>query len=383
LIYICADRELEVISFNGGKPIKPPKPPFEIYSIQFNYDQSASIRLKDHLADAPVPLPEFVKSVRNGPAAYVVGTLPHIKVVLKKLPGFVSGAYAIGATGSLGGVRRKTVTPVFNPSGLSNPIDIELMWPLPGAVGKPEVGLNWYARKSPGPSIPISVGSASHRLYLVIAKSTEPWVTEIPWVAALEIACGWAAGAATVDTAATRITERYYNCGVLQYDVIGGGGTKYGSATYMLSEMVERLNGGPGLGAKVNCTDSANTVSTLANLLGCDLWQSRMEWGFDLNPILAIGFPPPNPWPNWPSFSYHEIAWKGACTENDTLFDGCLMVDGDNDPTTTPHEWLLPTNMLFGDCTTMSYRLRLCPPGQQGCDQCQPQPSTKQRRPIH
>ncbi len=286
LIYICADRELEVICFNGGLPIKPPKPPFDINSIQFNYDKSAAIRLKDHLTGSPVPLPEYVKSVRNRPAAYVVGTLPHIKVVLKKLPGFVSGAYVIGATGSLGGVRRKTVTPVFNSSGLSNPIDFELMWPLPATVGKPVVTLDWYARKSPGPAIPVSIGSTSHRLYLVMAKPTQPWVTEIPWVAALEIACGWAAGAATVDAAATRITERYYNCGMVKYDDISGA-TCYGSVTYMLSEMIERLNGGPGLGQKVNCTDSANTVSTLSNLLGCDLWQCRMGWYFNLNPILA------------------------------------------------------------------------------------------------
>jgi DNA-binding beta-propeller fold protein YncE len=381
LIYICADRELEVICLNGCPTIKPAKPPFEIYSIQFNYDKSAAIRLKDHLSGAPVPLPEYVKGVRKGPAAYVAGTLPRIKVVLKKLSGFVGGAYAIGATGNLGGVRRKIVTPVFNPSGLSNPIDFELMWPLPGTVGKPDVTLDWYARKSPGPSIPASIGSASHRLYLVMAKPTQPWVSEIPWVAALEIACGWAAGAASVDGAAGRITERYYNCGQVQYDDISGA-TFYGNSTYMLSEMIERLNGGPGLGQKVNCTDSANTVSTLTNLLGCDLWQCRMGWSFDLNPILAIGFPPPNPWPQWSGFSYHEIPWKGACTQNDSLFDGCLMVDGDQDPTTAPHVWLLPTNMLFGDCTTMNYRLRLCPPGPDGCAKCQPQPSTRQRRPI-
>lgn len=228
-------------------------------------------------------------------------------------------------------------------------------------------------------SVPFSIGSASHRLYLVLAKPTEPWVTETPWVEALNRACGWAAGATDVDEAAKRITERYYNCGVLQYQ----GYTMYGSSTYMFSEMLDRLNGGYGLGINVNCTDSANTVSTLANVLGCDLWQSKMGWSFDLNPILAIGFPPPNPWPNWPSFNYHEIAWKGACLENDRLFDGCLMVDGDNDPTSAPHSWLLPTNVLFGDCSTMNYRLRLCPPGDDGCGACKPQAATtRQRRNI-
>ena len=382
LIYITADQELEVICFDGCAPIKAPRPPFEIHSIQFNYDGSAAIRLKDHLAGSPVPLPEYVKVVRNKPAAYVMGTLPHVKVVLKKLPGFVGGAYAIGATGNLGGVRRKTVTPVFDPSGLCNPIDLELMWPLPATVGKPDVTFNWYARQSPGPAIPVSVGATSHRLYLVVAKPTQPWVTEIPWIAALEIACDWAAGAATVDAAATLITKGYYNCGKVKYDDINGA-TFYGSVTYMLSQMVDRLNGGPGLGQKVNCTDSADTVSTLANVVGCDLWQCKMGYNFDLNPILAIGFPPPNPWPQWSGFSYHEIPWKGACTQNDRMFDGCLMVDGDGDPTKAPYAWLLPTNMLFGDCTTMNYRLRLSPPGSSGCNSCQPQPgTTRQRRPI-
>jgi hypothetical protein len=384
LIYICADQEMEVISFNGGPTIKPSKPPFEIHSIQFNYDKSTAINLKNHLAGAPVPLPEFVKNVRNEPAAYVIGTLPHLKIVLRKLPGYVNGAYAIGATGSLGGVRRKTVTPVFNPSGLSNPIDFELMWPLPGTVGKPDVKLDWYARKTSGPSMPVLIGSASHRIYLVLAKPLAPWTVELPWVDALNLACGWAAGAASKDTAATCITERYYNCGRVSYDTVQGA-TKYqfnNYAGFFLSQMIERLNGGTGLGEKVNCTDSANTVSTLANLLGCDLWQSRMGSSFYMNPILAIGC---STWeiPFWGGFGYHEVAWKGACTENDNLFDGCLCVDGDINPTTAPHTPLLPTNMLFGDCTTMNYRLRLCPATSSGCALCKPQPgSSRQRRPI-
>ena len=382
LIYTCADRELEVISWDGFPPVERPRPPFDIYSIQFHYDKSAAIGLKDHLTGAGVVLPEYVKGVRNEPAAYVVRTLPRIRVVLKKRLAFIAGTYTIGAGGSLGGVRRKVVTPVFQPSGLSDPIEFDLMWPLPGAVGKLDVTFDWYARRSSIPSVPVPVGSTKHRLYLLIGKPTEPWVTETPWVGALEIACDWAAGAANADDAAGRITQRYYNCGVLKYDDVNGA-TFYGGATYMLSEMIERLNGGPGLGLKVNCTDSANTVSTLSNLLGCDLWQCRMGWSFDLNPILAIGFPLPGPWPLWSGFNYHEIPWKGACTENDRLFDGCLMVDGDNDPTAAPHAWLLPINMLFGDCTTMNYRLRLCPPGPGGCSACQPQSgTTRRRRPI-
>ena len=81
-------------------------------------------------------------------------------------------------------------------------------------------------------------------------------------------------------------------------------------------------------------------------------------------------------------FSYHEVPWKGACTENENVFDGCLKLDGDADPTQPPHTPLLPTNMLFGDCAAMNYRKRLCPPNADGCPKCQAQPRTRKRRPI-
>lgn len=382
LIYICADRELEVISFNGGPTITPGTPPFQIHSIQFNYREQ-SIPLKNHLTNSSIPLPEFQTGVRNEPACYLVGALPRIQVVLRKLPAFVAGTYTIGATGSYGGVRYKDVTPTFNASGLSNPIEFELMWPLPSTVERADVLIDWYARRTPGPAKTAAIGSAIHRFYIILARPTVPWTQQTPWVAALDIACGWAAGANNVDDAARLVTERYNGSGVVKYDTVSGA-TMYGWTTFNLTEMLERLNGGVGLGEKVNCTDSANTVSTLSNVIGCDLWQSRMEpnvGSFALNPVIAIGY---NVWevPFGFGFSYHEVPWKGACTENENIFDGCLKVDADADPTQPPHTPLLPINMLFGDCSAMNYRRRLCPPHANGCPKCQAQPSTRQRRPI-
>lgn len=376
-IYICSDRKLEVLSEKGVPPLPPPKPPFTIHSIKFNY-REYSIPLKDHVTNTAVPLPEYVRGVRNEPACYVKGKLPHIEVVLRKEPGFSAGTYTIGATGSLGGVRYKDVAPVFNPSGLSNPLDFELMWPLPGQVQRANVSLDWWARRTPGPSQVAAIGSAVHRFYIIVARPTAPWLGETPWIAALDRACTWASGAASADDAAGLITERYNGSGRVSYDTTSGA-TMYGWATFMLSQMLERLNGGLGLGEKVNCTDSANTVSTLSNLLGCDLWQSRMEASFALNPVIAIGY---NVWevPFGFGFSYHEVPWKGACTEAENIFDGCLKVDADADPTQPPHTPLLPKNMLFGDCSALNYRKRLCTPA--GCPSCQAQPVTRKRRPI-
>jgi DNA-binding beta-propeller fold protein YncE len=379
LIYVCTDRTLQVISASGVPPINQPEPPFEIHSLEFNFDGSPAIRLRDPLAGPAVPTPEFIRGVRNGPAALVAGSLPHIKVVLARLPAFAAGAYSIGATGNLGGIRRKVVTPVFGGSGLSDPIDFEFMWPLAPAVARPDVGLEWYARPAM-PAVPAVIGATVHKLYVPLARPVDPWAGE-GWVAAFELACGWADGATSFDEAAGRVTEGYNGSGMVSYDTVSGQ-TMYGVTTYELTEMVERLTGGLGLGPKVNCTDSADTVTTLANLLGCELWESRMGYYFDLNPIVAIGY---TAWavPFAGGFSYHEVAWKGGATEHDNVFDGCLKVDADANPGAAPHSPLLPINMLFGDCTTMNYRLRLCTPTSAGCGACSPQPaSTRQRRPI-
>ncbi|MBI5027121.1 MAG: hypothetical protein HZC12_10440 [Nitrospirae bacterium] len=83
----------------------------------------------------------------------------------------------------------------------------------------------------------------------------------------------------------------------------------------------------------------------------------------------------------WGGFGYHEVAWKGACDVNDEVFDACLKVDGDSDPTGgPPHTPLLPVNLKFGNCGDLLYRDRLASPT--GCPNCNPQPPTKQRRQI-
>ena len=169
------------------------------------------------------------------------------------------------------------------------------------------------------------------------------------------------------------------------YDCLGGGGTRYAKTGFNCTAFLDRLDGGPGKGKYVNCTDCATIVSTFANIVGCELLQSRMGFFFDLNPILAIGQKNWYPGcPNWlgTGFRYHEVAWKSPCTLDEEVFDACLLVDGDADPTQAPQTPLLPVNMRFGEHSDKQYRYRLekldsSDPNHVPTDQdstCEPQP---------
>ena len=84
-----------------------------------------------------------------------------------------------------------------------------------------------------------------------------------------------------------------------------------------------------------------------------------------MNPILAIGsrrWATPCEVPG-AGFIYHEVAWKGACTEDEEVFDACLAVDADIDPTASPHSPVVPANMLFGRAGDGVRRSTRCPAG--------------------
>lgn len=234
-----------------------------------------------------------------------------------------------------------------------------------------------------------------HRVYVLLETPKPPWQqapynsgnVQLPWTEVLDYACEWSGLAQTRDDAAARITQRVYELApsLIEYDCPGGGGTRYASPNFDCTAFLERVKGGPGRGKYVNCSDCAAFVSTFANAVGCDLWQSRMynqQWStFFLNEILGIGS---NVWQTacgWPGFSYHEVAWKGACDVNDEVFDACLQVDGDIDPLTAPHTALLPTNLVFGTPGSGQYRDRLCTVA--GRPLCPAQPGSRQRRSVY
>lgn len=232
----------------------------------------------------------------------------------------------------------------------------------------------------------------THRVYTVLEVPTAPWLsqpfvpanTQLPWTEVLEHACRWAASARTLDEAAARVTAAVFELGArsIRYGCPVLGVTQYAWPYFFCSEFLERLAGQPGRGAFVNCTDCATIVSTFANSLGCDLWQAQMfgTAPFALNPTIAIGVPGWRTACGWTTFNYHEVAWKGSCTADDEVFDACLLVDADPNPTFSPHTGLLPVNIRFGESGQGTYRDKLATPA--GRANCQPQPLSRQRRVV-
>jgi hypothetical protein len=105
-----------------------------------------------------------------------------------------------------------------------------------------------------------------------------------------------------------------------------------------------------------------------------------MGSNFRLNPIRAIGSGVWQPACNWPGFSYHEVGWKGTCTDMEGVFDACLELNGSNDPTGPPYVPLLPANLRFGQTGSREYRDRLAtPPARPFCN---PRPNTRQHRSL-
>jgi hypothetical protein len=284
---------------------------------------------------------------------------------------------------------------LFPPSGDSG----FLTFVLPGhhlwnvGVGIHAVHWRWQFRFSPAQPWQDFV-ITRHRIFTVLNLPQTPWQlfpfiptnTQLPWTDVLEYACLWAAGARTRTAAAEAITRAVFNLGpaLIEYGCPIFALTQYALIYFECSAFLERLSGGYGNGPYVNCTDCATIVSTFANAIGCDLWQSRMGPAmgqfFFTNPIRVIGsslWGPPCGIAA--GFQYHEVAWAGNCGPGDPVSDACLLVNGNFHPALPPYLPLLPASMPFAPGLG-GYRDRLASPGTQF--NCIPLPLTRQRRAI-
>jgi hypothetical protein len=292
----------------------------------------------------------------------------------------------------LGEVAPETV--VFQPDGESGFVTFTLRNTRLASCGAGVHRVQWHWQYRLGPADPWrGFATTEHTIYTVLHAPRAPWVqqpataanTQLPWTDALDFACRWAQGTRTPEEAAAAITRAVYSLGygVLEYDCTIGA-TAYAFEVFLLSELLELLRGGPGRGRYVNCADCAAMVATFANAVGADLWQSRMGGPFagalgyfPVNPVRTIGAPGwslPCGW--WPGWTFHEVAWSGGCTADDTVFDACLQLDG-YPPYRVP---LVPANLRFGHIGEYAYRDLLAAP--EGRALCEPTPFARQRRPV-
>jgi hypothetical protein len=292
----------------------------------------------------------------------------------------------------LGDVAPQTV--VFPPGGDSGFVAFTLSNTRLATCGVGVHYVRWHWQYRLGPFDPWrNFAVTEHTIYTVLRTPRPPWTqqpasavnTQLPWTDALDYACRWAQGARTPHEAAQAITRAVFSLGngVLAYDCAIGAAA-YAFEVFLLSELIERLRGGLGRGPYVNCSDCAAIVATFANALGADLWQSRMGGPFTgamgyfpVNPVRTIGAPSwslPCGW--WPGWTFHEVAWSGNCTADDTVFDACLQLDA-YPPYRVP---LTPSDLRFGRAGEWAYRDMIATP--QGRALCEPVPSSRQRRPV-
>ncbi len=262
------------------------------------------------------------------------------------------------ADGSLEVTNAGTVTLVTNGSLVPN-------------VGRYDVALDWRfeARLEGGEwmELPGSV-TTTHRFYGTAAAPRFDYSDSlhVPWVDVVDQVAQWVDGETSdPDEVGSMIVEGVYFELGLRYDRERGAsfytsypGRTWEGANFDLTRFQERVNGDV-----INCSDAASIVSTYANMVGLDfryhILQHRTERGFDLNYLRAIGgaefaFAPFTSGRN--AFSYHAVTGPA----DGDFFDATLALDGDDDPSSAPHElWLVQ------EIPPMDYLNALSPEGSQ------------------
>jgi hypothetical protein len=392
----------------------------ELAAIKFNSSPSTgqggtnAVSIRQNFA-AAVTVPEWVKGKslpKDSPAAYAITAVANKIITIEaSFTADPSGPATVDIRADGGGVLGSIdPTTIKMSGGASVPEFVALNLPHHkiGASGilRQDIQWDWFYQATAGTWV--SMGSSSHRIYVILDIPFLPWLqppappgseTQLPWVDALDRACLWAAGTLNALDASTAITEVVNSSLGLTYDV-SHGASKYTQAVsrtswFLCTAFLAFLNRQPeGKGNVVNCTDCATIVTSFANLLGCQLAAAVMAspGGFLCNKIIAIGggsawdfpFPPAN------RFAYHEVAWTGAFSYEDRIFDACLLADNSEDPWnwTNPvlsHTPVLPLNEIFTSqghaanlpiptpFSAVGYRERLAQNSAAGIGHCLPQ----------
>jgi hypothetical protein len=283
-------------------------------------------------------------------------------------------------------------------------------------VAMEDIAWTWQILR-PGEVDFLDVGTSNHRVYTVYRKPREPWdnapgSVHNAWTDALDFACSISGGvgmAGDLDEICCALAALFNSGGGFCDTVNGSPSTTAGALMYdvtattphyswieevELGAFLERWRGdGPGNGPLVNCSDCAALFSTLANLLGADLWQGEI-YDSGVSPVMPIGC---GSW--WLSdlgyvnasgaytadvMNFHEIAWKGDVASDSRVWDVCYMINTAGDPANAQAQhptirvagfaWGVP----FSSATEVDYCRMLAHPSTFGG--MEPNTDTKRRR---
>jgi hypothetical protein len=402
-----------------GRIVVPIPPTCRVYvdAISFNHDPSTftsdAINIR-HDRSQPVQVPEWTRGQPAGtvsPAAYCIeetaGNDVFIRVRFTTGPGTSVAWVSASGGGVLGGIdpiRVNFANGVSVPEFVQIPLGNHTLAASPGIH---DIEWQWQFRCLVGNTY-WDMNRSAHRIYVLRRAPREPWnqipgSDHNPWTTALDYACAvppvtWVQD--PFDAVADALAEALNWGGVnanaadVVYDVAATMPHYAIGSTFELTKFLERLRGGLGNGDKVNCSDCACAITTLANLLGCDLWEGEILTGA-VNPLVPIGFgqwwdpgigflPSPTAPAPGSTLLYHEVAWKTDAVADSLIWDLCYVVNGFEDPGNpqTPHPTMrvvqLPYGVQFADPAAFDYREQLAQPASVG----NTVPAAKMRRKV-
>jgi hypothetical protein len=342
----------------------------EVTNIKFNHNTSSSgsdaLNIRENYSTPfDISNGEWRKTPAiNLPVAYIKETAVTIQARLAVSPASFTSADIWAATGhpdgALGMVEKETVT--FS-GGVSSPeyATFDVSGETAGFVQKATLDVwQWKMENfnGSGSSVCDLNKSGTHTVYILLGEPTHPWNNTYGentnvWTDALDMVCEWAYGATTEPEAAAKVTEAIYNSGY-QYDNREdnwiGGETRYLNRSNGKFRLTSCLSEWGDPEKDINCFDTAQMCASFANAAGCglDLYEiiNIIPGGFWVNYIKPIG----RSWTNDPfidsgtpvrdGFLYHCTAWSD-------VWDPCLEVDDDDNPTSLPATGLLPKDMVF------------------------------------
>ena len=230
----------------------------------------------------------------------------------------------------------------------------------------------WHARVGEDGVAPL--GSSRHEVFVLAGPPTAPWASvqpagpaeQLPWPSALRRATNWAAGVQTTDEAARRIVSTMFDLGCptrksppkLVYSGDHSGYVVFlgQPAVFFCKRFIDDLEKLPTV--RMSCVEASAAVTTLANLVGCDLRVFRIESNsasdFDTNCVIPLGAADPTCPVN---FRKHQVgAAMTGVIEDALVYDVVLQIDPDDRPAQAGPRFVKPIAMTLGDRTTPTGR---------------------------